>query len=71
LDSEVFKKQISDINLKESPKATPQKFVTTSELADFKNEITDFMPALKSEMTPKKPTVKIDIREEKTENTDK
>ncbi len=78
LDSEVFKQQISETNLKESPKATPQKFVTTSDLADFKNEIKtefknefkDFMRLLKSEVTPKKPPGKNDIKEEKSENTE-
>jgi hypothetical protein len=78
LDSEVFKQQISETNMKESPKATPQKFVTTSDLAgfkneiktDFKNEFKDFMRLLKSEMTPKKPPGKIDIKEEKAENTE-
>jgi hypothetical protein len=69
LDSKVYKKQISETNLKESPKATPQKFVTTSDLADLKNEIFGFINTLKTEMTPMNPPGKIDIKEEKTENT--
>jgi hypothetical protein len=59
---------IQFVNLKESPKATPQKFVTTSDLADLKNEIFGFIRTLKTEMTPMKPPGKIDIKEEKTDS---
>ncbi len=69
LDFKDYLKNISNTNLKDSPKPTPQKYVTASDFADFKKELIRLFhnnPIIEQEKTP----VKSEIKEEIEENTD-